>query len=217
MDSIWKEWEEHYRRQRIDAKRICKDGIIDPAKFNQTCPRILYVLKDVNNRAEDDPSHGVRNLPEWLQDGPRHQLWFTIAKWSAGLLCDFPLYNTLGKDLVRDSFARVAAINLKKASGGARVDNEIVSAYTHQDRNLLLEQIRRINPQLIISCGVMEQLIWLLDLKVNPESPSDKPVRDEVRGAWVVPFRHPARAAGSKIYEQLKAVVSTVYKNGILN
>lgn len=217
MDSIWDKWQKLYKEARIDTSRICIDGILNPSKFNQASRKLLFVLKDINNRGMDDPSHGVRNLPEWLAYGPKHQLWHTIARWSAGIFNNFPPYATLSEAIVNESLAKVAAINLKKACGGARANSEVIAAYTHQDRDLLIEQIQSIKPDLIIACGVMEHLIWLLDLEVNPEAPLDSPVKDEARGAWVIPFRHPARAAGSKIYKQLKQVVSTVYKNGIFN
>lgn len=212
MDSIWREWEGHYKRLGINVERVCKDGIINPVKFSGASKRVLFLLKDINNRGVDDPSHGVRDLPQWLRNGPRHQLWHTVAKWSAGVLNNFPPYETLGEKIVNESFAKIAAINLKKACGGARVNSDVIAAYTHQDRNFLLRQIHFIKPDLIISCGVLEPLIWLLDLKVNPEYPSEHPVRDEARGAWVIPFRHPARAAGKKIYEQLKKILSMVDK-----
>ncbi|MBF0504838.1 MAG: hypothetical protein HQL14_07020 [Candidatus Omnitrophica bacterium] len=216
MDAIWDKWRELYKEVGIDTGRICKDGIICYEAFCNSKPKILFVMKDINNRGVEDHSHGVRDLPEWLKDGPRHQLWHTIARWSAGIFNEFPPYKTLNKDVVKGALTKVAAINLKKACGGARVDSKVIAAYAHQDRDLLLEQIQTVKPDLIIACGVMEHLIWLLDLKVNPEDPKDSPVKDTARGAWVVPFRHPARAAGSKIYCQLKQAVSTVYKNGIL-
>ncbi len=204
MKDNWKRWERHYLGLGIEPKRICKDGVINSDKFYKTKPKILFIMKDVNN-IEGGPEG---NLPEWLKNGPRYPLWHTIATWSAGILNGFPPYRQIDKKLMKESLENIAAINLKKASGKSRVDSEIISAYTHQDRDLLIEQIDFIMPDLIISCGVMEPLIWLLDLKVNPEAPSDKPVKDITRKAWIIPFRHPARASGEKIYNSLKKAIS---------
>lgn len=213
MDNIWNRWIEYYGKLGINPKRICKDGIINPDKFYKAKPRILFIMKDINNRGEKDHSHGVRDLPEWLQDGPRHQLWYTIARWSAGVFNGFPPYRQIDSKMIRESFAKIAAINLKKACGGARVDSEVINAYTHQDRELLLEQIESINPDFIVACGVMEPLIWLLDLKVNPEKPADEPIKDASRKTWIIPFRHPARASGEKVYNNLKKVFAKINDN----
>ncbi|MDP8260702.1 MAG: hypothetical protein P9L96_06905 [Candidatus Gygaella obscura] len=81
---------------------------------------------------------------------------------------------------------------------------EVITAYIHQDRDLLIEQIESINPDFIISCGVMEPLIWLLDLEVDPEKTRGKPIKDKSGKFWIAPFRHPVRASGEKIYNDLK-------------
>lgn len=209
MSSIWDKWIKHYEKIGINAKRICKDGIINPDKFYKAKHKILFIMKDVNN-IEGGPEG---NLPEWLKDGPKYQLWYTIARWSAGIFNDFLPYRQIDTKTIKESFEKIAAINLKKASGGARVDSEVISAYAHQDRQLLLEQIELINPDFIISCGVMEPLIWLLDLKVNPEKPADEPIKDASRKTWIIPFRHPARASGERVYNNLKKVFAKINDN----
>ncbi|MCK9573475.1 MAG: hypothetical protein M0R20_03625 [Candidatus Omnitrophica bacterium] len=209
MDIIWDEWNKHYKSIGINTDRICKDGIINPEKFCKTKPKILFVMKDVN-----DIDNGPKgDLPGWLKEGPKYQLWFTIARWSAGIFNKFPPYKQIDLKMMKDSLEQVAAINLKKTCGGARVDSEIISAYTHQDRDLLLKQINSINPNLIIACGVMEPLIWLLNLKVNPEKPAADPIKDLSRKTWIIPFRHPARATGGKIYNNLKKVLAKIDYN----
>jgi hypothetical protein len=77
----------------------------------------------------------------------------------------------------------------------------------------LLEQIESINPDFIISCGVMEPLIWLLDLKVNPEKPADEPTKGASRRTWVIPFRHPAMGSGESVYNNLKEVFAKIDNN----
>ena len=185
----------------IKPERICKDGIIDSNGFHKAKPKILFIMKDVNDFEGGD-------LPEWLKEGPRY-MWHTIARWSAGVLNEFPPYEKISdKEILEESLKKIAAINLKKASGKATVAPEVVNAYAHQDRELLLEQIDSIAPDLIISCGVMDQLIWLLDLKVNPEKPSNEPIKDTARKVCIVPFRHPARAGGKETYNKLKEIVA---------
>jgi hypothetical protein len=214
MPCIWDKWIKHYEKIEIKAGRICRDGIINPDKFLKAKRKILFIMKDINNRGVKDRSHGVRNLPEWLRGGPKHQLWYTIARWSVGIFNDFPAYKQIDSKMIKEAFEKIAAINLKKACGGARVDSKVINAYTHQDRELLLEQIESINPDFIISCGVTESLIWLLDLKVkNPEKPADEPIEDASRKLWVIPFRHPAMGSGKMVYNNLKKVFAKINDN----
>ncbi|MDP8260703.1 MAG: hypothetical protein P9L96_06910 [Candidatus Gygaella obscura] len=114
MVSIWDKWIKHYKEIGIKTDRICKDGIINPDKFIKVKPKTLFIMKDINDCGAKDPSHGVRNLPEWLKDGPKHQLWYTIACWFVGILNSFPPYRQIDSKVIKESFEKIAAINLKK-------------------------------------------------------------------------------------------------------
>jgi len=58
--------------------------------------------------------------------------------------------------------SKIAVVNLKKASGGSWSDMAVVNAYAFHDRELLRRQIKDISPNLIVACGTMDQIIWLL-------------------------------------------------------
>ena len=38
---------------------------------------------------------------------------------------------------------------------------------------------------MIVACGTMNPLIWLLDLQVTVDAPLEKPIRDESRNVWL--------------------------------
>lgn len=201
-DSIWNRWEAHYKNLDINTKAICRDGIIDPAKYKDVLVKVLFVLKEVN----DFPGG---SLPVMLKDGPKGQMWHTVARWSAGLLKrDFPPFEEIDNIAVmKASLSQIAAVNLKKATGTAKADISVINAYAHQDRDLLLEQIDSIKPDVIVACGIIDILIWLFDLKVKAEKPSQGPIRDERRKAWIIPFRHPCTADNRKTYQELKILL----------
>jgi hypothetical protein len=84
---------------------------------------------------------------------------------------------------------RIASINLKKASGQGWSDMSEVGAHARHDRELLIEQIDTIKPDVMVACGTFEILAWVLDLRFAPGKSG--PV-------------HPARADNRAVYDELK-------------
>ena len=200
--AIWDDWEMHYRQLGLDARNICKDGIVDEEEFGKVNRRVLFVLKETN----DAPGLDLR---EFLAQGPKYGCWHVIARWAVGLLEGFPSHNEITIDRMKSALRRVAVINLKKLTGKEVADPSVVGAFALRDRRLLLQQIMEIQPHLIIGCGTFETLEWLLELDVEPNNPSGNPVRHAQTGAWVVPIRHPSRA-NSAHYEELKEKCSAI-------
>lgn len=197
---LWEKWKKHYEGKDIDIKEICKDGIINEDDFKTINPRLLFVMKEVN----DWPGG---NLKELFINGPKYSMWHTIARWTTGIFEEFPSFEDINKwERYSKNISKIASINLKKLSGGASSDMSLINAYAHQDRELLIEQISTIKPDLIIACGTFDQLVWLLNLDVDCKNYS-KPVLAELGAikAWVIPFRHPARVTDQEgCYLKLK-------------
>lgn len=199
-EELWQKWEEHYSKLGIDKKRICRDGIINKEAYSSASTKILFIMKDVNEFPEGD-------LREMLENGPKYQMWHAVARWAAGILNDFPPFTDIDYyETMKDAIIKIATINLKKTSGGPYSNMLVINAYGFQDRALLREQIEAINPDIVMACGTFDILVWLLELKVNPDEPDNNPVYDEQRKIWVVPFRHPARVNNEKTYSELKSI-----------
>ncbi len=199
MTDIWKKWELHYQSLGIDKSLISTDGIIFPEQFNKN-KRILFVMKETN-------AEKGFPLTEFLESGPHKQMWYTTAKWAAGILNGFPEYSEINiRSKLTDALQQVAIINLKKVTGSSTSNMSIVNAYAHQDRDLLLEQIKSINPKIILSCGVFHSLIWLLDIPVKADNIGFRPVRAKKVDSVVIPWRHPNRVNSVKSYQELKEI-----------
>ncbi len=203
MRSTWQKWEKHYERLGLDPKLICTDGIPYEKGYLAARRRVAFVLKETNDFSGD--------LWCLLKDGPKFQMWHTLARWSAGILNGFPPFEEIDRyDVMKESLLSVAVVNLKKATGGASADMSIINAYAHQDRELLAEQFDDVRPHLIVACGTMDPLVWLLDLRVDVRQPLNVPVRDDSREAWVLRWRHPGRVNNRKSYDELKDLVSRI-------
>jgi len=203
MTDLWERWEAHYDALGITG-RPCRDGIVDERVFAEQTQRVLFVMKDTNQ------ADGI-DLCKFLREGPRYQMWHTTARWAAGILDGFPPFEKVDDwSVMNEALSKVAVINLKKTTGGPAADLAVVSAYAHQDRNLLVEQIDSISPTIIMACGTIIPLVWLLDLTVVPEQIGASPIADVAPNAWVIPWRHPARANNSRTYDRLKELMGPV-------
>lgn len=210
-EKIWEKWEEHYTAKGIDIDLISRDGILNDQCYSETRPKILFILKDTNDFVKEHREE--QDLRIHLKDGPAYQMWHAVARWAAGILKGFPPYEDIDNSAtLKDSLSRVAAINLKKVTGKSSADMTTINAYAHMDRDLLVEQIKMINPDIIVACGVFDPLIWLLDLNVHSSQLNqlDEPVSSSIIPAWVIPFRHPARVDSRATYEKLGAKVRQI-------
>ncbi len=200
-ESMWQRWREHYTEIGISSTKICKDGIVDYETYAQANRKILFVMKEVNQWDEGD-------LREMLIKGPKYQMWHTVARWAAGILREFPPFEEIDAyEIWVESIRSIATINLKKTSGQAAADISVINAFALMDRQLLLDQIQMINPDIIVAGGTFDSLMWLLDLKVDSENPGSKAVFDHQRRITVVPWRHPSRVNNRETYDGLREIV----------
>jgi len=199
-DDLWARWATHYSEYGIDPARISRDGIICQELFEKAPRKILFVLKETNK-------YPGGSLQDYLSKGPKSQMWYEVSRWAAGLLNNFPPYGEIDHaDVLTHSIHSIAAINLKKITGGASAWWNEINLYAHLDRHLLTEQITLISPRIIVACGTFDILVWLLDLEINPndiKSRCHHITRDDV---LLINWRHPARAAASSSYNELRDV-----------
>ncbi len=205
MEKIWDEWTRHYEAGGIESGKMCRDGIVDEGEFRVTKPRVLFVMKEVNEYRGGD----IRTL---LREKP----WKAIVRWTAGILDGFQSFEDLerlmlNQEYLRKQVDRIALINLKKTTGTSVSDMSVINAYADSDRALLLEQIEQIEPNIVVAAGTMDALVWLLDIPVKPDNPLADPCKDTKRNIWIVASRHPSRDAKPKeTYALLRAKVTRV-------
>ena len=201
---IWIRWTKYYKNLGIDPVGICKDGIVDQDKFENTYPRVLFVLQEVTKF----PGGDLRILFKETLAG----LGKNIARCSAGIYNNFPEYKEIEKmddALLRQYTAKIAVICLKKVSDRSASPASLINAYVKQDKNLLLEQIGLMKPVLIVACNTFDFLIKLLNLRAKANL--SEPIVDTRRKAWIIPLRYPANADqfpinanGRQMYNNLK-------------
>lgn len=201
--ALKEKWEKHYLDHGIDPSNMWSDGFVDESTFRNARHQILFVAK------EADSIQGG-NLRDLMSPRPQYALLHMIARWSFGILNNFPDFTLANNmDNMIQALSEVAVINLKKKPGGPYANPLIISAYTKLDRDLLIEQIDYIKPSVIIACGTIEHFIWLLETKVLPEQ-ANKPFRETRWNSWVIPFRHPVRSNSETTYNDLRKLFKEI-------
>ncbi len=206
---IWEEWQNLYRKLGV-VRPIWRDGELG-AGFSMAKPRILFVLKEPNAPPPKEPNAPDLggSLADFFINGPNGQAWYNVSRWAAGLLRGLPDFRDVcDPQVMKESLHHVAAVNLKKIGGGGASWMPAVNAYAFAGRELLLRQIDDISPEVIVACGTFDILVWLLEPNLRLDKPDD-PIYVVRRHAWVIPFRHPARAGKEKSYAELIEVVKS--------
>ncbi len=199
-DDIWARWATHHSEHGIDPARISRDGIICQDLFKNAPRKILFILKETNK-------YPGGSLQDYLSKGPKSQMWYEVSRWAAGLLNNFPPYNEIDHaDVLTHSIQSIAAINIKKITGGASAWWNEINLYAHLDAHLLTEQITLISPRIIVACGTFDILVWLLNLEINPKDIQSRCHRIMQNDGLLISWRHPARASASSSYNGLRDV-----------
>ena len=180
----------------MEAK-FSEDGAVSDDYWDAS-PRVLFLLKETNNYGRD--------LRQWLRaKAPAGQTWWNVARWSHGFLNGFPPYAQVPqiRSELRKVLRSVAAVNLKKSTGGGSADMHAVHEAAVRDRLLIEEQVALIAPEFVVSCGVRDPVVWLFDLQTKPLVEGVRWARRN--GTTFLFGRHPSRADNEAVYEALRS------------
>lgn len=201
---------------------IIPDGVVSWCNYANSAIKILFVLKEVNS---DERNWDLR---EFLKDGGGSYTWNNITRWIIGIRninidYDWSTIENIEPEQRREYLDTVAAINLKKATGGKAVaDNDIICKHALNDSDLLKRQVDIYEPDLIICCGTSDAFFKSIykDIKVD--------WRMTHNGVWyvidgkrtIIDYKHPeARVFANFLYYPLMDAlreISKEHNNGIL-
>jgi hypothetical protein len=160
------------KEEIIDETGSCEavlDGIVDIDYYLKSDFKILWILKeprDVKNGGAWDSRESLK----CLDDAKRNEwrpTFYKIIYTSFGILNSFTLWD--GMDYIhnnpsmKETLKSIALINLKKlpninSEGFASNNNEIYEAYK-KHKKLILDQIKLINPDVIIGANTLQYII----------------------------------------------------------
>ncbi len=198
-EDLFTEWRRH-------RPNFVADGVADEVAYLESSPRLLFVLKEVN-----DPDGGGWDLRHFMLEGGRAQTWDNVTRWIEGIRQppdDVPwkAFENMTEERRRQDLRSIAAMNLKKSPGGHTTELVALANAAAADRAFLNRQFSLYEPDLVICCGTdtNNTLHRLVDLGGDPQWKTTR------RGIWyhefqqckfVVSFAHPeARVANCLLY-----------------
>lgn len=119
--------------------------------------RILFILKE--SYGNEDP----QDLREWMPHKSTGRIYMNMCRMVYGISnfnrknYSYPSYNTLDMDKIRTAVAKIpyGYINIKKTPGLSRSDDQEIARFFMQDYDLIEEQIKILNPNVIFFCGIL--------------------------------------------------------------
>ncbi len=199
------------------------DGIVNMAKYRGTYPKILWILKEANwahhkdyKSTENDYNHRY-----FFKDVTRYDKWKYTFKLV--IACSFGIIYKPKKMPVVDEDAsinsikvmhNIALINVKKTAGeSASKDAEISEAYKSH-RELLLKQIKQINPDVMINCS----RVWDLTNDLS-EGMEELPIKEGNKACGfynneklVIEYNHPNTRGNQTDESYYQDIIDCYYK-----
>lgn len=205
------------------------DGVTEKSTYFDEKIKVLFLLKDlnlvdkssVNEKGQVDMRKGCFDKEDW-------RTWNGVALWGKAFTLEAgPTFEKF-KDSVmfREKYLpKISFMNIKKEAGKECVSNKEIKAYSMDcvNRKYLLEEVRCLEPDIIITCGTFEaakiifgaedDLISAIELgnggwrktirwfKVND-------LLDVNKTVYVVEYRHPCMASYKKCYGDMYDIKS---------
>ena len=208
--SEWNEWCDDIRtwvkeETGCEAINVYKDGIICESVFSNSDFRPLFILKEVSDK--DGFSEEPLSILETDIKTGKPSMWrrvVSLAKelyniYNGGEKQPYRLINSTEKEEYEKYRDMIAVINLKKAHGGTSTgttESQITidfSCHAYKYRERLINQIRLINPSVIICCSTYD----IVKNKVFQGTL-------ETLGCPIIDGRHPTQNSNENFYNKVR-------------
>jgi hypothetical protein len=152
--AIAQDEESLFARWRLSRPDFVADGVIDEALYSASAPRLLFLLKEVN----DTSGTGCWDLRDYVRGSAKGRTWDNVARWTY-------IFRNRNADTpwqcVREITAAergallqsIAVVNLKKSPGKYEAVEPDIYKAAATDRELLRAQIHIYAPDVTVWCG----------------------------------------------------------------
>ena len=146
-DALFTQW-------RLSRPDFVADGVIDEASFLASQPRVVFLLKEVN----DTSGIGRWDLRDYVRGSARGRTWDNIARWThilrnRGLDTPWRRVLAIQHSERADLLHSIAVVNLKKSPGKYVAVEPAIYQAAVTDRDLLRTQVAIYDPDVIVWCG----------------------------------------------------------------
>ena len=146
LDALFAKWR---TAAFIPEDQFHADGIIDEQRWNVAAVRLCFLMKEPNNPPKEG-RHGSFDFRTWWLNEVKYKFSKSLSQWAAGVLLGFPPFEELHYKRTHAALRSSALVNVKKTGGGGRSVLSDLVTFAIRDRDLILAQLRIIDPQVII-------------------------------------------------------------------
>ena len=196
-----------------------KDGVVDEESYIKSHPKVMLVLKEVN----DTQDGGNWDLREFLKTADYSPTWNVVTRWMRGiqeLNTEIPwekIEKIKQKD--RQNYLKLLCVmNLKKAPGGSTTIDEELTRIAEEDKEYLNEQFHIYEPDLVICGSAIVSTLFHKSVKLE----FDFKWKMTSRGIWyheyqpnkyIITYLHPqAHIPGNMMYYTIIDAVKEIFK-----
>ena len=144
-------------------------GVVDEEKYESSTPKLVYVLKEPNNKRK----RPKWSIPAFLQQQVSkgscgkhiYHMWKVVGIWSYAIRNGFPDYNDINTvHISAEGLKYIGMTNLKKSEGGGTANRRAVREYAKKTVTLWKSELEIMNPDIILCCGTFDIVTKLLGL-----------------------------------------------------
>jgi hypothetical protein len=144
------------------------DGVPDETAFNASEPKIMFVMKEV-----EDLGEGTGDLREFLRRGASPQPWNHITRWVIGLRqldedIAWNLFEEVSVQHRSGTLGSICLMHLKKTPAGDSSHGPALTTTVQEDKKYLNEQFRLYDADLVICCGAATSDIFHSVITFDP-------------------------------------------------
>lgn len=195
--SITEKENELFLRWSVNRPGFLPDGIADEGAFHASEPKIMFVMKEV-----EDPGGERWDHREFMLRGGRPQPWNNITRWVIGLReldedIAWKVFEEVPVQQRSGTLSTICVMYLKKTPSGHSTQSPAVGLIVQEDKKYLNEQFLIYDADLVICCGGAASDIFHSVITFDPP-PNWKPTK---RGIWfheyrpqkyIISYAHPA-------------------------
>ena len=198
LDELFEKWrtEPPYKEDESGRNSFIRDGIVNYEKWNESEPKICYLLKEAYIDKEKEYRE-YWDIADALNKSEPWGVFKKIAVWTEGICKAFN-----GKFLYEDiadkkkNTDKIALVNVKKWNGKkSSVMNELIEIARYDKKNLL-EELEIINPDIIVCGYTMECLRQIIGEYKDFEEYKFEEDKNAWVGRWgdkmILNYYHPA-------------------------
>lgn len=134
------------------------DGITDYESYKKADKKILWIMKEANQSG----GQHTDDLRDFHKNVMRYKNWRrtykSIIKTTYGILDDLDYNEIPREDQIVDVLRKIAFINVKKTGGDSSSHFRVINDHYIENKELIMEQVKCIEPDIIINCSRIWQV-----------------------------------------------------------